>query len=42
MSLFIGLLAYPESAVLQDQTKLGVLLGSMLSGLVGLVDFALE
>jgi Na+:H+ antiporter, NhaA family len=35
MSLFIGLLAYPESAVAQDETKLGVLLGSMLSGLVG-------
>ena len=35
MSLFIGLLAFPESAVAQDETKLGVLLGSMLSGLVG-------
>jgi NhaA family Na+:H+ antiporter len=35
MSLFIGLLAYPDSASLQDQTKIGVLLGSMLSGLSG-------
>jgi NhaA family Na+:H+ antiporter len=35
MSLFIGLLAYPDSAVLQDETKLGVLLGSTLAGLVG-------
>lgn len=35
MSLFIGLLAYPESAVLQDKTKLGVLLGSTLAGIVG-------
>ncbi|WP_041359768.1 Na+/H+ antiporter NhaA [Nitrobacter hamburgensis] len=35
MSLFIGLLAYPESAVLQDETKIGVLLGSTLAGLIG-------
>jgi Na+:H+ antiporter, NhaA family len=35
MSLFIGLLAFPTSADLQDATKLGVLLGSALSALVG-------
>jgi Na+:H+ antiporter, NhaA family len=37
MSLFIGLLAFPTSTDLQDATKLGVLLGSSLSGLVGAV-----
>ena len=35
MSLFIGLLAFPASAALQDQTKIGVLAGSLLSGLCG-------
>jgi NhaA family Na+:H+ antiporter len=35
MSLFIGLLAFPNSPELQDATKLGVLLGSVLSGVVG-------
>ncbi|RWD47229.1 MAG: Na+/H+ antiporter NhaA [Mesorhizobium sp.] len=35
MSLFVGLLAYPGSALLQDQTKIGVLLGSTLAGIVG-------
>ena len=35
ISLFIGLLAFPTSADLQDATKLGVLLGSILSGLIG-------
>jgi NhaA family Na+:H+ antiporter len=35
MSLFIGLLAFPDSAVLQDQTKIGVLAGSLLSGICG-------
>jgi NhaA family Na+:H+ antiporter len=35
MSLFIGLLAYADSTGLQDQTKLGVLIGSFLSAGTG-------
>jgi NhaA family Na+:H+ antiporter len=34
MSLFIGLLAFPDEAM-QDQVKIGVLAGSILSALVG-------
>lgn len=37
MSLFVGILAYPGSSLLQDQTKIGVLLGSTLAGVVGWV-----
>lgn len=35
MSLFIGLLAFPASPTLQDEVKLGVLMGSLASGLLG-------
>jgi NhaA family Na+:H+ antiporter len=40
MSLFIGLLAYADPA-LQDEVKIGVLLGSMLSGVIGALILAL-
>jgi NhaA family Na+:H+ antiporter len=33
MSLFIGLLAFPLSIPMQDEVKIGVLMGSILSGL---------
>jgi NhaA family Na+:H+ antiporter len=35
MSLFIALLAFPGSAELEDRTKIGVLLGSLASAIVG-------
>ena len=35
MSLFIGMLAFPEDAALQDQVKIGILAGSGLAGLAG-------
>jgi NhaA family Na+:H+ antiporter len=35
MSLFIGLLAFPDSELLPDQVKIGVLGGSVCSALVG-------
>ena len=35
MSLFIGLLAFPTSAELQDATKVGVLAGSLAAAAIG-------
>ena len=35
MSLFIGLLAFPDNAALQDGVKIGILLGSLVSAALG-------
>ena len=35
MSLFIGLLAFAEAPLLQDQVKIGILMGSLAAGLSG-------
>jgi Na+:H+ antiporter, NhaA family len=35
MSLFIGLLAFADSALLQEEVKIGILAGSLLAGLMG-------
>ncbi|MGA7437030.1 MAG: Na+/H+ antiporter NhaA [Luteibacter sp.] len=35
MSLFIGMLAFPAHPELQDEVKLGILIGSVLAGLAG-------
>ncbi|AOR79037.1 Na+/H+ antiporter NhaA [Novosphingobium resinovorum] len=35
MSLFIALLAFPDAAALQSEAKLGILAGSLFSGLLG-------
>jgi len=41
MSLFIGLLAFPTSIVAQEQVKIGVLVGSLLSAAIGAMVLAL-
>jgi Na+:H+ antiporter, NhaA family len=35
MSLFIGMLAFPGNPALQDGVKIGILLGSLMAGLLG-------
>lgn len=35
MSLFIGMLAFPGNAALQDGVKIGILLGSLVAGVLG-------
>jgi NhaA family Na+:H+ antiporter len=35
MSLFIALLAFPDSEALQAKAKLGILFGSIVAGLLG-------
>jgi NhaA family Na+:H+ antiporter len=35
MSLFIGLLAFPDNAALQDGVKIGILLGSLVAAALG-------
>jgi len=35
MSLFIGLLAFADNALLQEEVKIGILVGSLLAGLFG-------
>lgn len=40
MSLFIGTLAFPASPLLQDEVKIGVLVGSLFSGLLGAAALA--
>jgi NhaA family Na+:H+ antiporter len=42
MSLFIGFLAFPQSAIAQSEVKIGVLIGSLLSAVAGLLVLALS
>lgn len=42
MSLFIGLLAFPDDELLQNEVKVGVLLGSLAAGMVGVAVLAIS
>lgn len=42
MSLFISMLAFAESPALMDEARLGIFLGSLLSGILGAVLFAVS
>lgn len=42
MSLFIGLLAFPDNPSLQDDVKIGILLGSMISAVIGSIVLLLS
>ncbi|AOR80756.1 Na+/H+ antiporter NhaA [Novosphingobium sp. HR1a] len=35
MSLFIALLAFPGDPILQSEAKVGILVGSLISGILG-------
>ncbi|MGM4967775.1 Na+/H+ antiporter NhaA [Tardiphaga sp. 1201_B9_N1_1] len=41
MSLFIGILAFPGAAVLQNEVKVGVLIGSVTAGVLGMLVLSL-
>jgi NhaA family Na+:H+ antiporter len=42
MSLFIGLLAFPENPALQDGVKIGILLGSVIAAVLGSIVLILS
>lgn len=42
MSLFIGLLAFPDNPALQDDVKIGILLGSLIAALLGSIVLLLS
>ncbi len=37
MSLFIGLLAFPDNQAIQDDVKVGILAGSLVAAVVGTI-----
>lgn len=42
MSLFIGLLAFPDNPALQDGAKIGILLGSVIAAVLGSLTLLLS